>query len=407
METVIVRGGKPLYGTVTADGSKNAVLPLLFATLLTDGVSVFRGVPKIGDVEVSLRILSAFGAESEWIAPGVLRIDASNVREALPNASDVSSLRAATYLIGATYARFGRAKLMPYGGCAFCSRPIDLHLLACRAFGGRLTDDGEIRGVLRPGYVNFPAVSVGATVNALFMAALSPGESFIRRPAREPHVMSLVRYLRLAGATVSVTSEGMLVRGEKLHGAEMTVIPDMIEAGTYLLAGLTTGGEVTVKTDVSHFSAFFTTLFRMGADLRIGEGEVTAVGGKPLSFGSLKTAPYPGFPTDLHPPTVPLFAVNAGGDVSETVFPSRFGYLSALSEFGVRYAGEEPSFRIYPSKLHPAEVTAPDLRGGVAAVLTALAAEGESRIRGAKLIHRGYAGLTSKLRSLGADVTEE
>lgn len=407
MKTILVRGGRPLHGTVTADGSKNAVLPLLFATLLTHGVSEFTGVPDIGDVRCALKILSAYGVRCDRPAPGKLRMDTRGVHPAEPDPADLRRLRASTYLLGAALGRFGRVRQGIYGGCAFCDRPIDLHLYAIRALGGREEPEGVFSGPLHSGVVDFPAVSVGATVNALLLAATLPGETLIRNAAAEPHILSLIAYLRAAGAAVEVTPQGYRVRGGALHGAQAAVIPDMIEAGTYLLAGLITGGDVAVRTDPSHLTSFLPVLEGCGASVAVGENSVfvsAAPGHTPPHPVDVITAPYPGFPTDLHPPLVPLLALRAGGHIRETVFPARFGYLDGLARFGIRSLGRESATHIFPSVLCPATVAAKDLRGGVAAVLAALGAHGVSRVENADIILRGYAGLCEKFRALGADM---
>ena len=408
MDCFVVRGGRPLYGTVPVGGSKNAALPLLFATLVTNGVSRIRGVPDIDDVHAALTILRAFGAVISHPSDGVYTIDTEHVRYTIPPETAVRSIRASTYLLGASLARFGRVRIQPFGGCAFSDRPIDMHLDAARALGAQVgTLDITAKECLVGGHIVFPKVSVGATVNALLLASTARGETIIENPAVEPHVTALAEYLRDTGADITFGDGRITVRGASLHGADATVIPDMIEAGTYLLAGLVTGGAVTVDGVITdHLRALSELLRAAGVVVREGEMSVFATAPRRLSAMAVTAAPYPAFPTDLQPLMAPLLAVCRGGTLADTVFPERFGYLEALSSFGVVSERRYGSASVFPSVLRPACATVPDLRGGASLLLCALAAEGESRISESSVLYRGYEKPVEKFRALGADICE-
>ncbi len=405
MQTYIVHGGSKLSGTVQIGGSKNAALPLLFATLITDGLSVFDGVPAIDDVRAAVSILESYGAVVEYPKSGVLTVDTSHLENGTPPLSEVRKIRASSYLLGAALGRFGNAPVLPFGGCAFCDRPIDMHLSAAKAFGASQTEGELFADALHGAEIVFQKTSVGATVNALFMAVCAKGDSVIRGAATEPHVLALVDYLNAAGADITRRDNTFSVHGSgTLHGAKAKVIPDMIEAGTYLLAGLLTDGKVTVQNvNPADLSPFLDCLRKGGAAFDIHPDAVRSVSSVIRPF-SVTTAPFPGFPTDLQPQTAVLMAKNGGGHIGETVFPERFGYLDCLSPLGIRYEKQNAEAEIFPSKIHHGNTRAADLRGGAAVVLAALCADGVTTVDNAQILLRGYENLSTKLSALGADV---
>ena len=403
MKKITVRGGIPLRGTIAVSGSKNAALPILFATLVTGGVSRLSGIPDIGDVDCAIRILECFGARIRQ-SGGILTVDTRDVSYATPPDSLVSSIRASTYLIGAGLARFGRADVRPFGGCAFSRRPIDIHLDAAIALGARLDGSRISCDRLRGGTVSLRLPSVGATVNALLMAVSAAGESIIRGYAREPHVDDLIRYLRTAGADISVALDGIYVTPAPLVGARHHLVGDMIEAGSYLVATLATGGFINLSDPpTDSLAATLSSITSLGGNVKKSRDSLSATAEGALRPTDIIATPYPGFPTDLAPVMTPLLALS-GGSVTDTVWPARFGYLDALAHFGLRYRLTDNRAEIYPSRLVPARVSAPDLRGGMACVIAALMADGYSEIYSAEHILRGYESLTEKLGSLGARV---
>jgi UDP-N-acetylglucosamine 1-carboxyvinyltransferase len=403
MGRFIINGGVPLYGGVRVSGSKNAALPIIFASLTTVGVSRIYNLPDITDVADAIAIIEQLGAKV-WREDSVTLVDTREVRYATLRLDEVERIRASTYLIGACLARFGRAELLPFGGCAFSRRPIDMHLDAARALGASVDGDLLEVGQLVGGEIRFRCPSVGATVNALILAASAKGETVIFGAAREPHIHSLIYYLRGAGADIRVFGDVIRVRGGALRGATAVIPGDMIEAGTFLAAALITGGRVRVSGfDARELSAFTAPLLAAGVIEDVSGGSIMLVG-RPRRPMSITTGAYPAFATDLQPIFATVMAWARGGSIEETVWRSRFGYLDRLAFLGVSSSRENNRAEIFPSELMAGSVEAPDLRGGAAAVLAALAAEGESVIGRGELVLRGYDSFAEKLRSLGAKI---
>ena len=486
MKKIIVNGGKALCGEVRVSGSKNAALPLIFASLLIDGETTLHKVPDIGDVRVALELLSGFGAEISFVK-STLRINARGVKYRSAPTALTGKIRASTYLLGATLGRFGRAEIPASGGCNFSSRPIDFHINAAKSFGAALVENtlakdefcisaarkntlakdelcsasarentlardelcisaaGEntlenhqanipygaekylIAEKLRGAKIALPKPSVGATINALLMAVKAHGDSEISGFAREPHVLSVIDFLRAAGAEIRLENGKILVHPAPLHPTEFTVIGDMIEAGTYLTAAMITGGNITVSgIDPGELSAYLDITKELGFIPEILPDEVFFDSGNRSPFApqkslsgiridskkrkfsgnkiSVSAAPYPAYPTDLQPILAPLIAKESGGEIRDFVFPERFGYLESLAAFGISSTVAEKCVKIKKSHLKPGKSNAPDLRGGMACLLAALCAKGYSEISSADLILRGYDCLVEKLTSLGAEV---
>ncbi len=404
MRALTVNGGAPLFGEVSVGGSKNAALPILFAALTARGTSVINNIPDIGDVRCAIKIIEGLGAVVERRGSR-LTVNTDGISYRKPPCELVASIRASTYLIGSCLASFGICHLQPFGGCNFSARPIDFHLKLAEKMGAAVEDDIIRADALTPALIKLPKPSVGATVNALIMASATEGTSMIYGSAREPHILSLIDFLRSAGACITCTDDCITVIGGGLHGGEITLIGDMIEAGTYLSAALATGGDVTVKgIDPDELAPFIDLLTESGARFDIGDCSVRAQGEICRPISAICT-PYPGFPTDLQPIIAPLCGLFRGGRIKDTVFPDRFGYLNSLSLFGIAHNTLLDTAYIYASRsISPAAVSAPDLRGGAACIIAALAAEGKSRIEGIAAVERGYEGISKKLRSLGADV---
>lgn len=401
MKSLIINGGAPLFGSISAAGSKNAALPILFATLITRGVSRIERLPDIGDVRVALRILRGFGA-GVYSEGGATFIDTRALTYSPPRIEDVCRIRASTYLIGSCLSRFGECELLGFGGCNFSDRPIDMHISAAQTLGALYTGDRLTARGLFGGEIDFKKRSVGATVNAILLAACAVGETVIRGAAREPHIDSLIDFLVSAGAEIERSNGEIRIKGRELHGGSVTIPGDMIEAGTYLALGVVTGGEITVNgCPRDHLSSVIGALLSFGAEVTLSENAICARRGVNMRYADLVASPHPGFPTDLQP----IFAVVAafsGGGIEDTVWQTRFGYLNELSKFGIGSRLSGCRAEIYPSTLRPARASAPDLRGGMACALAALAAPGESVIDAAEIIERGYESLTEKLASLGA-----
>ena len=407
MKKITVLGGSPLNGEITVSGSKNAALPIIFSCILTKGVSEIENLPDIGDVRSALSILREMGAAVRR-SGDVTYIDTSSLTYVTPSERLVSSIRASTYLLGSCLSRFGRCDLMPFGGCAFASRPIDLHLSACKSFGAQLRRGSLASDGLCGANIDLSLPSVGATVNAILLAASAKGESRIGGCAVEPHIDALIAFLNSCGADIKRQDREIFVKGRRLHGGKIRVIGDYVEAGSYLVASLILGGDLSVRgCPTEDMSAVLDALRLLGAEIDIrGDCIRARLEGKSRRF-KITAEPYPGFPTDLQPIFAPLMARFSGGEIEDTVWPTRFGYLKTLSSFGVDSAVFGSRAIVYPSRPRPAVCTAPDLRGGFSCLMLALLAEGESVISSADIILRGYADLEKKLSSAGARIKIE
>ena len=407
MQKIIVSGGVPLSGHIRVSGSKNAALPLIFASLLVPGVTVLNNVPNIGDVSVALEIISNLGAKVTRKGDS-LTVDATYIKYTAPNPELISKIRASTYLIGASLARFGIAEIGEFGGCNFSTRPIDFHLMAAEAMGAVRAGSRMIASGLRGAKIYLPKPSVGATTNAAIMAASASGVTEIFGYAKEPHVLAVLEFLSVIGASVEVGESSIKIKGAPLHGGEFTILGDMVEAGSYLICALATDGEITVSgVCPSELSELLNIISQLGYIAKVYEGSIY-LNSKTKTRSECKSiqinaAPYPGFPTDLQPLFAPILA-KCGGTITDSVWQGRFGYLSDLSDMGLISKRSFGCATIEPSRLHSAVVNAPDLRGGMALIIAALGVKGTSEILSPHLILRGYDSLIEKLKSLGADI---
>ena len=394
MKILKVRGGHPLNGCIRVAGSKNAALPIIFSCILINGVSKIENLPDIGDTGIALDILCDMGAVIHKVGDTTY-IDTRDLRYTKPRDELVEKIRASTYLIGACLGRFGICHVGKFGGCNFSNRPIDMHLDACRSLGCDIRGD-IIVGLPREGEIHFNKPSVGATVNAILLASSIHGRSVIYGAAGEPHINCLIDFLISAGANILRSDNKIEIFGSKLSGGKIRVIDDMIEAGSYMaLSHLTDGKIELTNTPYSEMTAVTNAFCRMGLD------------GDERYYTHVTAEPYPGFPTDLQPIFAPLMAKYRGGVIIDDVWPERFGYLKTLAAFGIKSTIQGNHAEIYPSSVHSATVDAPDLRGGFACLMTALTAEGESRIYSAEIILRGYESLVNKLSHLGAEISIE
>lgn len=403
MEIMQIEGGRKLFGEIRVGGSKNAALPIIFSTLVTHGKSVLDNVPDIADVRDCISIIESFGAlvvrEGER-----LTVDTSSLSYTTPPEDAVCRIRASTYLIGACLSRFDRAEIMSFGGCNFSARPIDLHLYLAELFGAQRVKNSLFCSGLRSAHAVLNKVSVGATVNAILLAVSANGVSKITPYAKEPHIFALIDFLRSAGAEIEADGYTLTVVGKRLHQGYARIVGDMVEAGTYLAAGIVTGGAVSVLgVPTEQLLSFAEPLSAAGVIISQTEEKITA-SGLPVSEINIETGPYPEFATDLQPIIAPILALGMGGSIRDNVWQARYGYLDTLSSFGVSCELTRGAARIKKSALVGADVAAPDLRGGAACVLSALAANGVSRIYNTKIISRGYGQMTEKLSSLGARI---
>ena len=411
---LIIEGGKPLMGEVPISGMKNAALPIVFATVLVGGVCVLENIPPISDIALSLDILRQMGASVSYRDRTTVRIDTSALTQGASPDALVSRIRGSSYLVGAELGRFGRADCALPGGCDFGSRPLDLHVKGFEALGATVHCGNRMQADapdgLRGASIYFDKSSVGATVNVMLASVMARGTTVIENAAREPHIVDLANFLHTCGAQVSGAGTTTIrVRGvEALHGCNYCIIPDMIEAGSYMVAAAATGGCVKVTSVIpKHVESISAKLSEMGLDIEEEDEAVTVRSTGILRSINLTTIPYPGFPTDMHPQFAPLLCLaNGVSTITEGIFASRFRYVEELRRMGANIimGGNIATF-IGGSPLMGAEVTATDLRAGAAMVIAGTAARGVTEISGVELIERGYCDLIDKFRSLGAEIS--
>ena len=411
MEKFVITGGKPLHGEVIISGAKNAAVGILPATILAADVCVIENLPDISDVAVSLKILSVLGAKVRMLNKNTYEIDTTHLTGT--NVPDDLSrqMRASYYFLGALLSRFGKAQVAMPGGCNLGPRPIDQHLKVFSALGA---DDSVDYGMitvhaeeLNGAHIFFDKVSVGATMNGMLSAVMAKGQTILENCAKEPHVVDLANFLNMCGADVRGAGTDVIkVRGvERMHGCTYSIIPDQIEAGTFMCAAAVTRGDITVKNVIpKHLEAISAKLMEMGCEVVEFDEEIRVVGKPKQRHMNFKTLPYPGFPTDMQPQmTVALALADGTSVVTESIFENRFKYVDELSRMGANIK-VEGSVAIVDgvSMFTGAQVVAPDLRAGAALVLAGLAAEGYTVVDEIGYIERGYENFEEKLRSLGA-----
>ena len=411
-----INGGRPLTGSVTISGAKNAAVAILPAALLVKGVCRIENVPDISDVRILLDILSGMGARIEREISGAVLIDCTDVKDTCPNPDLVRKMRASYYLMGALLGRFGHAHVALPGGCNFASRPIDQHIKGFLALGADV-DETDDYVALEPGEnglqgsrVSLDVVSVGATVNIMIAAVLLPGQTIIENAAKEPHIVDLANFLNTMGARVfGAGTDTVKIRGVKsLKGGTYAIIPDQIEAGTYMAAAVATRGNVLVKNVVpKHMDCITSKLQEMGARVINYDDAIRVQCGARLRHTTVKTSPYPGFPTDMQAQICVCMALASGiSRLTESVYETRFfGYCSELEHMGadILISGKTATVT-GQEKLHGATVYAHDLRAGAALVIAGLAAEGSTVVEDIHFIERGYENIIDKLTSLSADI---
>ena len=411
-----IHGGTPLNGAVTISGAKNAVVAILPAALLVKGVCRIENVPDISDVRILLDIIEGMGAKVEKPEPGVVVIDSSGPISTSPNEELARQMRASYYLMGALLGRFGQAHVALPGGCNFAARPIDQHIKGFRMLGAEV-DETEKYVNMQPGEyglmgtrINLDMASVGATINLMLAATLIPGLTIIGNAAKEPHIVDLANFLNTMGARISgAGTDTVKIRGvNALRGGTYAVIPDQIEAGTYMAAVAAAGGNVLVQNVIpKHMECIYSKLQEMGAKVVIYDDAIRVIRRGRLHRTVVKTRPYPGFPTDMQAQICVCMAMAEGNSkLTESVYETRFfGYCSELQSMGanIEINGKTASVTGV-EKLQGTEVEAHDLRAGAALVIAGLSAEGTTTVRNIHFIERGYENLVEKLTALGADI---
>lgn len=414
MDKLVVRGGNVLSGTVAACGMKNAALPIIYACVLVEGRCVIENVPDVSDVTLSLDILRDMGAVIERPAAQTYAIDCTNVKQGSSQPDHVKKIRASYYLLGAELGRYGRANVAFPGGCNFGTRPIDQHIKGFESLGATVTTEGGFVNVITEdgaegSDVYFDTITVGGTINIMLAAVLAKGNTVIENAAREPHIVDLANFLNSCGARISGAGTDIIkIKGvKKLHPSTYAVIPDMIEAGTYMVAAAATGGCVRVTGVIpKHLESITGKLEDCGVIVEEFDDSVIVTGKGQPKATRIKTRPYPGFPTDMHPQMSALLTTAHGTSIiTEGVYENRFRYADELIKMGaeIKVSGHTAVISSV-EKLHGAKVNAVDLRAGVAMVIAGLCAEGVTEIYDIHLIERGYEDLVGKLRALGADI---
>ena len=411
-----IHGGNPLRGSVTISGAKNAAVAILPAAILIEGKCRVENVPDISDVRILLEILEDLGVVVERLPDGVVTLDSTSIRSTCPNPELVKKMRASYYLMGALLSRFGEADVALPGGCNFASRPIDQHIKGFKALGANVEETEEyVR--LTPGEnglmgnrVNLDVVSVGATMNIIMAACLLPGQTVIENAAKEPHIVDLANFLNTMGANISgAGTDTIKVRGvEKLVGGTYAIIPDQIEAGTYLAAVAAVGGDVTVNNVIpKHMECITTKLEEMGVTVENDDDSIRIVSNGNLKATTVKTRPYPGFPTDMQAQICVCMVLAEGESrLTENVYETRFfGYCNELISMGadIQVSGKTAIVNGTP-RLSGAAVTAKDLRAGAALIIAGLSAKGTTYVDNIHYVERGYERLVEKMTALGADI---
>ncbi len=411
-----IHGGNPLRGSVTISGAKNAAVAILPAAILIDGKCRVENVPDISDVRILLEILADLGVVVECLPGGAVTLDSTNIRSTRPNPELVKKMRASYYLMGALLSRFGEADVALPGGCNFASRPIDQHIKGFKALGANVEEtDAYVR--LTPGEcglagnrVNLDVVSVGATMNIIMAACLLPGQTVIENAAKEPHIVDLANFLNTMGANISgAGTDTIKIRGvEKLTGGTYAIIPDQIEAGTYLAAVAAVGGDVTVNNVIpKHMECITTKLEEMGATIENDDDSIRIISNGNLKATTVKTRPYPGFPTDMQAQICVCMVLAEGESrLTENVYETRFfGYCGELNSMGadIQISGKTAIVNGTP-RLSGASVTAKDLRAGAALIIAGLTARGTTYVDNIHYVERGYERLVEKMTALGADI---
>lgn len=411
-----IHGGNPLNGTVTISGAKNAAVAIIPAAILVNGKCRVENVPDISDVRILLEILEDLGAQVAYVDAGVVEIDSAGIRSTCPNPELVRQIRASYYLMGALLSRFHQANVALPGGCNFASRPIDQHIKGFMALGADV-DEREDRVELTVGEdglwgsrVSLDVVSVGATVNVMLAATLTPGRTVIENAAKEPHIVDLANFLNTMGARISgAGTDTVKIQGvESLRGGTYAIIPDQIEAGTYLAAVAAAGGNVLVQNVVpKHMECITYKLQEMGIKITNYDDAIRIRSEGRMRRTTVKTRPYPGFPTDMQAQICVCMALaNGVSCLTESVYETRFfGYCRELESMGanIQISGKTATVT-GQEKLHGADVSAKDLRAGAALVIAGLAAEGTTYVGNVSYIERGYERLVSKLTELGAQI---
>ncbi|MBP3476958.1 MAG: UDP-N-acetylglucosamine 1-carboxyvinyltransferase [Lachnospiraceae bacterium] len=413
MEQYAIKGGNPLVGEVEIGGAKNAALAILAAAIMTDETVFIENVPDVRDTNVLMQAMESIGVVINRIDRHTVKINASQIHDLVIEDDYIKKIRASYYLLGALLGKYKKAEVALPGGCNIGLRPIDQHIKGFRALGANvriehgliITEAERLIG----NHVYMDVVSVGATMNVMMAAVMAEGQTVIENAAKEPHVVDLANFLNSMGANIKGAGTDVIrIKGvSRLHGTEYGIIPDQIEAGTFMFAAAVTKGDVTVKNVIpKHLESISAKLLEIGCEVEESDDAVRVVASKPLGHTHVKTLPYPGFPTDMQPQITVTLGLSGGTSiVTESIFENRFKYVDELTRMGANIKVESNTAIIDGvAKYTGASITAPDLRAGAALVIAGLAADGITTIDDIKYIERGYEDFHLKLQGLGAQI---
>ena len=413
MEQYVIKGGNPLVGEVEIGGAKNAALAILAAAVMTDEPVLIENMPDVRDTNVMLQAMESIGVKVERVDRHTVRISAKNVKGHVIEDDYIKKIRASYYLIGALLGKYKQAEVSLPGGCNIGSRPIDQHLKGFRALGAKvdiahgmiIAKADELKG----NHIYLDVVSVGATINVMLASIMAEGVTIIENAAKEPHVVDVANFLNSMGANIKGAGTDVIrVRGvERLHGTEYAIIPDQIEAGTFMFAAAVTKGDITVKNVIpKHLESISAKLMEIGCEIEESDDCMRVVASKRLKSTHVKTLPYPGFPTDMQPQIAVALALSQGTSiVTDTIFENRFKYVDELIRMGASIKVEGTTAIIDGVKNYTgATICAPDLRAGAALVIAGLSADGFTVVDDIHYIARGYEDFHLKLQSLGAQI---
>lgn len=413
MEQYIVKGGKALAGEVTIGGAKNAALAVLAASIMTNETVTLENLPNIRDIKVLLQAIEEIGGIVERVSDHVVKINGSNITSMDIDNEFIRKIRASYYLLGALLGKYKCAQVVWPGGCNIGSRPIDQHIKGFEALGAEVVvQHGMINAKadrLVGSHIYLDVVSVGATINIMMAAAMAEGQTILENAAKEPHVVDVANFLNSMGANIKGAGTDVIriVGVEKLHGSVYSIIPDQIEAGTFMLAAAATKGDVLVKNVIpKHLEAISAKLVEMGVEIEEFDDAVRVNASKRLGHTHVKTLPYPGFPTDMQAQMTAVLALSEGTSiVTESIFENRFKYVDELAKMGATIKVEGNTAIVDGvARLSGANVQAPDLRAGAALVIAGLVAEGFTCIENIEYVERGYESFENKLKELGASI---
>lgn len=413
MEKIVINGGRPLHGSIEVSGSKNAAIPIILATLMVDDICVIENVPAISDITLSLEILAAMGCHIRMLSRNTVEIDSRGAMGGVSPYELVRKMRGSYYLVGAELARWGKAYVGLPGGCDFGVRPIDQHIKGFKALGAKVSVEGGYIDAkadeLKGSSIYFDMETVGGTINVMIAASLAKGTTIIENAAREPHIVDLANFLNTCGAKISgAGTDTIKIKGvERLYGSTYAVIPDMIEAGTYMCAAAATGGHLKVTNVIpKHMEAVSAKLEEMGVGIVENDDSIEVVSTGELHRVNVKTLPYPGFPTDMNPQFGALLCLADGVScLTEGIFNNRFKYVEELKRMGASIKVDGSTAIIEGGvPLSGAPVKAVDLRAGVAMIIAGLSIKGKTEIEDIHYIERGYDDVVGKLRAVGADI---